>query len=88
MFRLSSDKSKFYSGGNKQEIHVIIQFKHFCLLDLSKNLKIKIYKTIILSVVLYDCEAWSLTLREEHRLKQDPEANIFALFWWATCRVC
>jgi hypothetical protein len=32
---------------------------------LSKNLKIKIYKTIILPVVLYGCEAWSLTLREE-----------------------
>jgi hypothetical protein len=30
--------------------------------------KIKIYKTIILPVVLYGCETWSLTLREEHRL--------------------
>ena len=38
---------------------------HFCLL--SENLKIKIYKTIIFPVVLYGCEAWSLTLREEHR---------------------
>ena len=36
---------------------------------LSKNLKIKIYRTIILSVVLYGCETWSLTLREEHRLR-------------------
>jgi len=39
---------------------------------LSKNLKIKIckiYKTIILSVVLYGCETWSLTLRKEHRLR-------------------
>ena len=36
---------------------------------LSKNLKIKIYKTIILPVVLYGCEAWSLTLREERRLE-------------------
>ena len=34
----------------------------------SKNLKIKIYRTIILPVVLYGCETWSLTLREEHRL--------------------
>jgi hypothetical protein len=34
---------------------------------LSKNVKIKIYRTIILSVVLYDCESWSLTLREECR---------------------
>jgi hypothetical protein len=36
---------------------------------LSKNLKIKVYKTVILPVVLYGCEAWSLTLGEEHRLK-------------------
>jgi hypothetical protein len=36
---------------------------------LSKNLKIKIYRNIILSVVLYGCEAWSLILREEHRLR-------------------
>jgi hypothetical protein len=35
---------------------------------LSNNLKIRIYKTIILHVVLYGCETWSLTLREEHRL--------------------
>jgi sorting nexin-29 len=32
---------------------------------LSKNIKIKIYRTIILPVVLYGCESWSLTLREE-----------------------
>jgi len=36
---------------------------------LSKNLKIKIYRTIILSVVLYGCETWSLILREEGRLR-------------------
>jgi len=36
---------------------------------LSKNLKIKIHKTIILSVVLYGCETWSLTLREERKLR-------------------
>ncbi len=36
---------------------------------LSKNLKIKIYRTIILPLVLYGCETWSLTLREERRLK-------------------
>jgi hypothetical protein len=36
---------------------------------LSKNLKIRIYKTIILPLVLYGCETWSLTLREEHRLR-------------------
>ena len=36
---------------------------------LFKNLKIKIYKTIILSLVLYGCETWSLTLREERKLR-------------------
>jgi hypothetical protein len=36
---------------------------------LSKHLKIRIYKTIILPVVLYVCENWSLTSREEHRLR-------------------
>jgi len=36
---------------------------------LSKNLKIKIYRTIILPVVLYGCETWSLTLRGERKLR-------------------
>ena len=36
---------------------------------LSKNLKIKTYRTIILSVVLYGCGTWSLTLREELRVR-------------------
>jgi hypothetical protein len=34
-----------------------------------KNVKIRIYKTIILSVVLYGCETWSLTLKKEYRLR-------------------
>ena len=40
-----------------------------CSSLLSKNLKIKIYRTIILPVVLHGCETWSLTLREERRLR-------------------
>ena len=36
---------------------------------LSKNLKIKLYRTIILLVVLYGFETWSLTLREESKLR-------------------
>jgi hypothetical protein len=39
---------------------------HVCC---SKNVKGRIYKTVILAVVLYGCETWSLTLRKEHRLK-------------------
>ena len=34
-----------------------------------KYTKIKIYRTIILRIVLYGCETWSLTLREEHKLR-------------------
>jgi len=50
---------------------VIIRCRIFCLpvcYLLSKNLKTKIYRTIILSVVLYGCETWSPTLREERTL--------------------
>jgi hypothetical protein len=36
---------------------------------LSKHLNIKIYRTVIVPVVLYGCETWSLTLREEHGLR-------------------
>jgi hypothetical protein len=36
---------------------------------LSKKLKIRIYRIIIVPVVLYGCETWSLTLKEERRLR-------------------
>jgi hypothetical protein len=36
---------------------------------LSKNTKIRVYRTIILPVVLYGCETWSFTLREEQRVR-------------------
>jgi hypothetical protein len=32
-------------------------------------MEVKIYKAAILPVIMYGCEAWSLTLREEHRLR-------------------
>jgi hypothetical protein len=48
-------------------VHSVQNLLSFRLL--SKNLKIKIYRTIILPVVLYGCENWSLTLREERRLR-------------------
>jgi hypothetical protein len=42
----------------------------FCSSLLPKNIKMKIYRTVVLPViVLYGCETWSLTLREEHRLR-------------------
>jgi len=36
---------------------------------LSKNLKMKVYRTIIFPVVLYGCEIWSLTLRVQRKLR-------------------
>jgi hypothetical protein len=46
----------------------IIQSKIFCLpISYKKKLKIKIYKSLILPVVLYGCETWSLTLKDERR---------------------
>ncbi|KAJ4452284.1 hypothetical protein ANN_03803 [Periplaneta americana] len=43
--------------------------KHLSSSLLSKNLKVRIYKTVILPVVLYGCETWTLTLREVQRLR-------------------
>jgi hypothetical protein len=36
---------------------------------LPRDIKIKMYRTLVLSVVWYGCETWSLTLREEHVLR-------------------
>ena len=47
---------------------------------LSKILKIKIYRTIILPFVLYGCETWSLTLREECRLKVFENMTLRGIF--------
>jgi hypothetical protein len=47
---------------------------------LSRNVKIRIYKTIILPVVLYGCETWSLTLREEHRLRVSENRVLRRIF--------
>jgi len=55
--RLKSRNSCYHSVQNLQSSSL-----------LSKNIKIKVYRTITLPVVLYGCETWSLTLREEHRL--------------------
>jgi hypothetical protein len=52
-----------------QGVLAIIRCKIFCLPVSIKNIKIKIYRNIMLPVVLYGCETWSLTLREECRLR-------------------
>ena len=41
----------------------------FSSILLSKNLKIKMYRTLMLPFVLHGCDTWSLTLREERRLR-------------------
>jgi hypothetical protein len=56
--RLNSGNACYYSVQNLLSSRLI-----------SKNLKIKIYKTVILPVVLYGCETWPLTLGTEHRLR-------------------
>jgi hypothetical protein len=56
--RLNSDNACYHSVQN---------ILSFCLL--SKNVETRIYKTIILPVVLRGCETWSLTSKEEHRLR-------------------
>jgi hypothetical protein len=63
-------KVKYLGTTINQELHSIQEMLATILSLLpshllSKNLKIKVYKTII----LYGCETWSLTLREEHRLR-------------------
>ena len=50
------------------------------LLSSSKNFKIKIYRTIILPVVLYGCETWSLTLREVRWLRVFENRLLRTLF--------
>ena len=53
---------------------------------LSKNFKVKIYKIMILPVLIYGCQIWSLTLLEECRLsvfeKKGPEADSWAQEEW------
>ena len=47
---------------------------------LSKNLKIKIYRTVIMHVVLYGCETWLLMLREERRLRVFENRDLKRIF--------
>jgi hypothetical protein len=45
-------------------VHSLLSSRLLCW-----NVKVKIYKTTILPVALYGCETWSVTLKEEHRLR-------------------
>jgi hypothetical protein len=58
-----------------------IVFRVFCLpTSPLKTFKIKSYKTIILSVVFYRCDIWSLTLGEEHRLRGYENRVLMRIF--------
>ena len=48
---------------------------------LSKNIKIEIYRTIILPVVLHGCDTWSFTLREEHGVEDVREHGVEDGVW-------
>ena len=58
-------KSRLMSGNACY--HSVQNLLYYTLL--SKNIKIKVHKTLVLPVVLYGCATWSLTLREECRLR-------------------
>jgi hypothetical protein len=58
----------------------ILSRTFYLLVCCQKNLKIRIYKTIILPVVLYGCETWSLTLREEDRLTVSENRMLKRIF--------
>jgi hypothetical protein len=61
--------------GQKYSVHNLLSSQL-----LSKNLKIRIYKTIVLPVALYGCETWSLTLREEHRRRVSENSVLRRIF--------
>jgi hypothetical protein len=67
--RLNSGNACYYSVQNLFSSSLI-----------SKKLKIKVYKIVILPVLLYGCETWSLTLREEHRLKVSENRVLRRIF--------
>jgi hypothetical protein len=67
--RLNSGNACYYSVQNLSSSHLI-----------SKNLKIKIYKTVILPIVQYGCETWSLTFGEERRLMIFEERVLNRIF--------
>jgi len=57
-------KGRFNSGNSFYQLGLTLSF-----LLLSKNVMVKVYKIVILSVLFCGCETWSLMLREEYRLK-------------------
>jgi len=74
VFGNNFDVKKFYSERKLEKNEVkkcLLSFVAFSCVShfVVQNMKFKIYKIIILPVVLYGCETWSLTLREERNLR-------------------
>jgi hypothetical protein len=65
-------KRLYWSSANSRIIEGCLQ---------SKNVKLRMYKTLILSVVLYGCETWSLTWKEGHRLRVFENRVLRRIFW-------
>jgi len=53
---------------------------NYCHFHCYKNVKIKIFRNIILPFVLYGCETWSLTLREERKLRVFVNVVLWRIF--------
>jgi hypothetical protein len=69
-------KSRLNSGNACY--HSVKSLLSSCLL--SRNIKVKIYKIIIVPIVLYGCETWSGTLREEYRLRVSENRVLRRIF--------
>ena len=63
-----------------RECLLSLSAESFVLQLASQNIKIEIHRTIILSVVLYGCETWSLTLREECSLRVSENRVLRKIF--------
>jgi hypothetical protein len=63
---IQEENKRIFNSGSAY-YHLDQNLLSSCLL--SKNVTIRICKTVILPVVLYDCETWSLTLRKEYGLR-------------------
>jgi len=58
----------------------VIERRIFCLLVCYPSIKIKIFRAVILPVVLYGCESWTLTLREARRLRMFENKVVRKIF--------
>jgi hypothetical protein len=63
LFSPTSRRNENSGNACCHSVQFLLPFRLLCT-----DIKVKIYKPIILQLVLYGCETWSLTLREEHRL--------------------